>query len=284
MSVFRNIRVYPNHGSRSAVLTWATAVNVSPGNVFVAYSDTGAPKTWELINAGAPVAYSLGLYHDTSLHVNSGAVVGFYRLLLVNPEGDHFSESIGIYGDITPREYGMVRAIMHREFTELRAANGYPVWHCITKTSGEKARNVDPDTDETRGLECAGTAQADSSYGLPFLGGFHPPILTWIRAMTVDKGTIRDSENDTSPRETDTAAIRMLAFPKPSRGHMIVDPTTDRRYLVGDEIKTFMLRGVIPIAYEATMEFLATSDPRYRFEVPQIDTKNYRHIPYWSHG
>jgi hypothetical protein len=65
---------------------------------------------------------------------------------------------------------------------------------------------------------------------------------------------------------------------------MIVDPTTDRRYLIGDEIKTFMLRGVTPIAYEATMEFLSQSDPRYKFEVPHIDTKNYRHIPYWSHG
>ena len=63
--------MYPNHGSRSSVLTWSTVANVAPGNVFVAYSETGAPKTWGLLNDGTPVAYSLGLYHDTSLHVNS---------------------------------------------------------------------------------------------------------------------------------------------------------------------------------------------------------------------
>jgi hypothetical protein len=74
----------------------------------------------------------------------------------------------------------------------------------------------------------------------------------------------------------------MLAFPRPSRGHMIVDPSNDRRYLVGDEIKPFLLRGVMPIAYEASMEFLAQADPRYRFPVPTLDTKDYRKLPYWS--
>jgi hypothetical protein len=63
---------------------------------------------------------------------------------------------------------------------------------------------------------------------------------------------------------------------------MIVDPSNDRRYLIGDEIKPFLLRGVMPIAYEASMEFLSQADPRYRFPVPTLDTKDYRKLPYWS--
>ena len=41
-------------------------------------------------------------------------------------------------------------------------------------------------------------------------------------------------------------------------------------------------RGGMPVAYEVTLEGLDRSDPRYRFPVPAIDTKDYRKIPYWS--
>jgi hypothetical protein len=214
--------------------------------------------------------------------MNSGAACGYYRLLLTNVDGDNFSEPVSILGDLSPREYGMVRAIMYREFVEMRATNGYPVWHCIPKTSGASAANFDPDTGETVGLECPGTPALTSSYGLPFLGGFDPPVLTWIRALAIDRGTLKDNDSDMSPVETDTTTVRMLAFPRPSRGHMIVDPSNNRRYLICDEIKPFLLRGVMPIAYEASMEFLSQADPRYRFSVPVLDTKDYRKLPYWS--
>jgi hypothetical protein len=281
MSVFRNIRIYPHHGTRSALVTWTVVDGVQPGLVYVAFSPTGY-KPWTLLNASTPVDSSLGSYFDTELVMNSGAASGYYRLLMTNGDGDNFSEPVSILGDLSPREYGMVRAIMYREFTEMRATNGYPVWHCIPKTSGTPAANYDPDTGEIVGLECAGTPDEGASYGLPFLGGFNPPILTWVRALAIDRGTLKDSESEMSPRETDTTTVRMLAFPRPSRGHMIVDPSNDRRYLIGDEIKPFLLRGVMPIAYEATMEFLPQGDPRYRFPVPALDTKDYRKLKYWS--
>lgn len=279
MSVFKNIRVYPHHGARSAVLTWELP-DTPTGDVYVAYSETGTQGTWNVLNAAAPVASGVGMYQDLELAINGGAQVGYYRLMLTNADGDHFSEPIGLLGDLTPREYGMVRAIIAREFIEMRATNGYPVWHCIPKITGPAAANVDLETGEIVGLECLGAASP--SFGLPIMGGFHPPLLTWIRALKIDRGTIQDSESDMSPRETDTTDIRMLAFPRPSRGHMIVDPATDRRYLIGDEIKPFLLRGVVPIAYETSMSFLSQGDPRYRFPVPVVDTKSYRRIPYWT--
>ena len=270
MSVFRNIRVYPQYGQRAVLVTWEVVDGVPPGLVHVAFSPTGL-KPWRLLNADDPVASEMGVFFDTELHMNSGAACGYYRLLLTNADGDSFSESIAILGNMTPREYGMARGIMHREFAEMRVANGYPVWHCIPKTSGKPAKNYDPDTGELVGLECDGVADEDASYGLPFIGGFNPPVLTWIRAIAIDRGTIKDSESEMSPRETDTTTVRMLAFPRPSRGHMIVDPATDRRYLIGDEIKPFLLRGILPIAYEATMQFLNQGDPRYRFPVLPIN-------------
>lgn len=280
MSVFRNVRVYPNHGARSAVVTWQLAGGVVAGDVYVAFSPTGTAGSWDPINPDAPIASAVGMFQDPALNMDSGSAMGFYRLMLTNPDGDFLSESFGIYGDLTPQEYGMVRAIIHREFTEMRVTQGYPVWHCIPKQTGDPALNVDPDTGVVSGIECANAA--DPSYGLPILGGFHPPVLTWIRAITTSAGTLQDHETDMSPRETDVTAIRMMAFPRPSRGHMLVDPATDRRYLLGDEIKPFLLRGVMPIAYEAAMQFLSQGDPRYRYQLPEIDTKAYRRLPYWS--
>ena len=280
MSVFRNIRVYPNHGSRSAVVTWEIAPGVTAGNVYLAYSPHGTPGSWASVNPDDPVASAVGMIQDQALNINSGAEVGFYRLMLANVDGDFLSEPFGIYGDLTTREYGMVRAILHREFTEMRATQGYPVWHCIPRQTGDPALNVDPDTGMVSGIECANASSP--SFGLPILGGFYPPVLTWIRALVVSAGTLQDDETDMAPKETNTTAIRMMAFPRPSRGHMIVDPATDRRYLIGDEIKPFLLRGVMPVAYEAGMQFLSQGDSRYRYQLPAIDTKAYRRMPYWS--
>ena len=280
MSVFRNIRVFPSHGSKSAVITWSLQEDVPAGQVYVAYSATGTAGSWDALNQDEPVASAVGLYHDERLSEANSAVVGYYRLLLVNSNGDNMSEPIGILGDITAREYGMVRAIMYREFQEMKATQGYPVWHCVPRDQGELAVNTDPLTGEVVGMECSDAE--NPSYGLPYLGGFYPPILTWMRPLAVSRGTLKDTERELAPTAVDTTTARLLAFPTPFRNHMLVDPATDRRYVVGDEIKPFLLRGIMPVAYEVTLEGLDRSDPRYRFPVPAIDTKDYRKIPYWS--
>lgn len=280
MSAFRNIRVYPSHGSRSAVITWEIAEGFLAGDVFVAASPTGTVDSWTVLNDAEPVPSAIGTFQDPSLVVQGGAAQQFYRLLLQNSDGDFMSEPIAIAGDIFAREYGIARGIMWREFTMMRSVTGYPVWHCIPRQTGTPAANVDPDTNEITGVECPG--DENQSYGLPFLGGFYEPILTWITPLALQQGTIKDTPSEISPHEINTTTIRMLAFPRPSRGHMIVDPATDRRYLLDDEIKPILLRGVVPVAYDASMTFLRQSDPRYRFPVPALDTKNYRRVPYWT--
>ncbi len=278
MSVFRNIRIMPTHGDRSAVITWSIAEGVLHGQVFVAYSPTGLPKTWTV--KGDSVASEVGMFHDTDLVLNSSSETGYYQLQLRNSLGRTLSEKVGIIGDLTPLEYGMVRSIMHREFTEMRATNGYPVWHCIPKSSGPLAPNVDPDTLQIVSPECADAE--DPSYGMLYQGGFHPPILTWIRPGVVKRGSKKDPADGYGWQEANRTQARMMAYPAPSCEHMIVDPATDRRYLVGQDVNPFLLRGVMPVAYEVELHELATNDARYRFPIPDTDMKEYRRLPYWS--
>jgi hypothetical protein len=282
MSVFRNVRIYPSHGSRQATITWELVDGTDAGDVYVAFSDVGTAGTWRALNQDAPVPSETEMFQHDSLHLNAGTVEGFYRLLLITDGAEEFmSEPFQILGDITPREYGIARAMIHQEFIQMRVTNGYPVWHCIPKTHGKPANNVDPDTGKAAGKECSELDPLVQSYGLPFQGGFYPPILTWMRVIEHSEG-LQDDPEEFSPAETDQTSVRLMAFPRPRMGHMIVDPTNDRRYLVSGEIKPYRLRGVLPIAYNATLEFLGQGDARYRFATPEIDTKAYRRIPYWT--
>src|SRR5690606_16464819 len=115
-----------------------------------------------------------------------------------------------------------------------------------------------------------------------YVGGFFPPLLTWMRIISIRKDTLKDQPQGLGTEETDVTRVRLLGFPKPLREHMIVDPATDRRYLVMDEITPFLYRGIYPIAYEVDLQFLHHSDPRYKLPMPEVDMRNYRQLPYWS--
>jgi hypothetical protein len=276
------------------------------GDVYVAFSPTGTKGSWEVVNSENPVGPEAGIFYDTRLVMNGGSAAGYYKLLLSSQGEDVFSEPFSITGDLTASEYGIVRGIIHREFTDMRVTNGFPVWHCIPRVSGKSASNVDPDTGRTTGPNCGADAGSlvfdedgvpvrdengellttepdpDASYGLPYAGGFYPPVLTWMRVLSTNRGELKDSPDETAPIETDIIKARLMAFPRPARGHMFVDPSTDRRYIVGDDVDPFDFRGVLPVAYEANLSFLKQSDPRYKFMVPTKDMKAYRKMKYWT--
>jgi hypothetical protein len=282
MSVFRNVRIYPKHGSRSATVTWDILEETEAGDVYVAFSPTGTKNTWTALNTDAPIPSEVGMYQDTRLVMNAGTVDGFYRLLLITDSSEEFmSESFQILGDLTPREYGIIRAMIHQEFTQMRVTNGFPVWHCIPKAHGIPASNIDPDTGKSEGKECSVLDPNRQSYGLPFQGGFYDPVLTWMRVLDTEEAVMDDPE-ELSPTEKDETSVRLLAFPRPRLNHMIVDPTTDRRYLVSGAITAIRFRGVMPVTYRTKLEFLTQGDDRYKFQPPAIDTKAYRRIPYWT--
>ena len=282
MSLFTNIRITPTHGFRAATISWDLPASEAAGLVRVAFSLTGLKGSWKTRNPITPVAAATGFYTDTDLVINTGADVGYYRLLLTRDNVDTLSESVGIFHDLDRREYGIIHRIIQRDFTEMRAASGFPVYHCIPRDNGTLVARVDPDTGQQRGIECPDIDPSAASFDLPFLGGFYPPVLTWMRAISIRKDTITDDANNTSSTEVDVTKVRLLPWPQPLRNHMFVDPATDRRWLVSDEVTPFMYRGIYPVGFEAELHFLPQSDSRYRFVVPPVDLRAYRKLKYWS--
>lgn len=282
MSIFRNIRVIPVHGLKQARIGWDVAADKAAGDVYVAFSTTGVSGSWKVRNPDAPVVAGTGFYVDTQLkEVTAGHVIGYYRLLHSQGGVDTFSETIGIFTDLERREYGIMHRIIQNEYISMRAANGFPVFHCLPKDFGTPSNQTDPDTGLEEGIECPDTASEEASYGLPYKGGFFPPILTWMRIISIRKDTLQDRPDNLGSTEMDITKARFLAFPKPLRGHMIVEPTTDRRWLVGDQITPYLWRGIYPIAYEVDLVYIDPSDARYRFLMPEVDLKSYRQIKYW---
>lgn len=276
MNPFYNIELRPSHGSRSVVITWQVEPEFSDLPVYVSFSPTGVKGSWQALNQTNPVTNDL-MYVDDKFVMENGVDIGYYRLMVIKDNEPVFSDIKGILDFITRREYNIARKIIKDEFLSMRARNGRPVYHCIPREHGELADGVDPETGEKYGVDCPD--DPDSSYGERYKGGFYTPCLTWMRPMTVDLGTVTDRPDGTGVKDSHKIQARLLGFPRPKRGHMIVDPQTDDRFYVGESIKPYLLRGQIAVAYETNLMLIPRSDPRYKFPVPPIVREQLRQIP-----
>lgn len=270
-NVFTSLRVTVTHGLRAAKVQWRTSV---AGDVYVAFSYWGVNGSWQQRNqVGIP--HDQNEFVDNELVIDSGLAAGYYRLLLVGGDGsEHFSEIVGLYGDLSQKEYGIARKIIKLEYEAMRRRNGYPVWHCIPRDMGTRASNVD----DVMGVAVGPPCEGNEDFGTGFVGGYFTPVLTWISPMAVNKGPTKTE--DEQVHETAEIKVRMLPFPRPEEDHLIIDPATDMRYLVSDDSQVFRFRDIVPIAYNATFRFLPQKDIRYQFQPPALDTKEYRRIPY----
>lgn len=277
MSVFSEIKIFPSHGTHTAVVTWNLPDALMSGTVDVAFSLTGAPDSWEL-RTNVPVPAYDKEFTDAQFLIQAGVPIGYYKLVWTDGAEVYPSEAIGLFNDMNKREYGITSAILRREFMIMRATNGFPVFHFIMRTGGELAKNADPDMGEVMGEECAG--ETEPSFDKLYKGGFYPPLLTWIRPTGNTRGSQTDREDGLGSQEQVQMQALMLAFPQPMRWHMLVDPVTDRRFIISD-VKVSALRANVPNVYEISIGFLQTSHPAYKIEVPR-DVKDWRQIkPYY---
>lgn len=272
--MFRNIRIWPELGARVATVTWEID---TPGTVHVAVSPTGVPSSWGGV-ASAAAEVGTAVINEIP-QLNSSIAEVWVRLLLeVAGEDDVLSDPIRLHNTIHPREVAVLHGILRRQFRRLWARNGFPVWHCVPLTSGTPSAGVDPDTRERREGVCD-----PGAYGMPFVGGFHPPILTWAEIVQSNRGTVTDDESGLGSAETADLQFRLFPFPRPARDHMLVCPATDRRFVLGDAIKGTYHRGqTLPVMFRGAGAYIAASDARYHFPVPELDVMAYRKIPYWS--
>lgn len=269
MTPFSSFSVSPAYGRYQNAISWTLAPGVA-GQVFVYRSESGVPGSWTLLNPDDPVEGESGFYMDETPAPRLLAPV-FYRGL-VDPGGgpDNWLKGpvITSYDSTTRREYLLAREILRREYRMMLMYNGLKAFHFVVKQTGEAASNADAETGQLLGPSCGNDPAA--GYTTRWAGGFYNPVQTTVLVMALgdEDHKIREAADGEDP-EADVM-LRLLAFPKPGRNHMIVLPGSDRRYVIVDPIKPFYLRGSIPLLWECRAQRLDRDDERHRIEVPAL--------------
>ncbi len=223
----------------------------------------GAPPWVALTNS----AVSGQSFEDDAFIVDNRMQVTHYRLVGVDADNKRYdSPIVGMFDKLTRAEYGGVHKIIKMEYTRMRAGNGLQAFHYLPLVEGEENPNYDTET----GQQLIATCPDDGSYGLPYLGGYGPPVQTWIELMQIGPEINVDKQDGKGADSTYNVRARMLAFPKPMINHLIVHPTTDNRYAVGERVQPYLFKGLIPISYDVELRLLNRNDQRYKVPVPAL--------------
>lgn len=266
MNFWNDLRVQPFIGNHRCVLTWRSPEGTEAATFTVARSFSGADGTWEVINVDDPVTNGADYYADDSVVLPASIDSIYYRVIAKYEGKSYKSPIIDLFSRIPRMEYGIVASIINEEFISARVNGGHMAWHCIPKAHGELADNIDPTTGQKTGAAC-GQSPEDDAYGMKFKGGFSTPILTWVRLSAVGPLSMSERDDRLGIDANFPVRLRLLAFPRPRMGHMIV-LRNGHRYVIGERSEPFMFRGLVPLAWHAEAQLLDQADDRQRFPVP----------------
>ncbi len=262
--------IAPAYGLYQAALIWKLAAGVH-GDVYFYRSESGLPGTWTLLNPDTPMAGDEGEYLDMT-PVSQDFVFVHYRAI-VDPGGPPDTwlkgPAITVKDPYGRREYLIAKEILRREYLHMSVGrNGLQMFHFVPKEKGDPAAATDPETGQIKGPGCPD--DPEQGYTTQFVGGFYPPVQSWAMIMAMEDEDHKPREDAMGQDPEAHVVLRLLAFPKPARGHMIVFPKTDRRYAIADPIKPYCLQGNLPLIWECKALSLDYPDPRYRIPVPEL--------------
>ena len=252
---FTAIWCSPSYRARRTLITWTLPEQYWPGRVYVYRSLTGA-SPWECLNPTAPVS-AAGNFEDEALIVDNRAQLVYYRLMLELDEVRYRSPSVYLLQALTRSQYGAARKIMIEELRRMRSGNGLQVYH-VPLAPGEVS-GVDLRTGQTTVAPCPNDV----------ISGFGTPVLTWVE-LGQQQIIIQDRPEGDGNDTQVACPARMLSFPRPLRGHVIVDPVSDNRYAVDKVTEPHKFRGIVPTSYNVTLHLRPRDDPRYSISVPSI--------------
>jgi len=265
--MWQDVRVQPDYGGRKMHVSWALSGGAA-GEVFVYRSITGVGE-WILLNETAPVPSAMGAFTDETYRPQSFNETPHYRLLLRKANGDKLASlPVAVFEDLTRMEKAACAAMIREELRTMQY-QAVPILMFFPLYSGRPCPGVDPHSGQGAMFDCRDVPPDQDCYGQRFIGGFQPPVQT--RMILENIGSIITAHDGTRKVSGPVnRVVRLLAFPRPRHECLIVQPRTDERYVIGDQVVPFAFKGVYPIAYRAEVQLLPKSDPRYRLPVPQI--------------
>lgn len=264
MNPFIDVTVQPSYGERRVLISWIVASGYEDLKFYVFRSMNNGAPPWKALYDKAISGTSC---EDDAFLVKNIMQLVYYQVVGVRGEDKFYSNPIGLFDKLSRSEYGAVHRIMqleHKRMHSGRLGNGVSVYHFLPLVEGVPNSGYDPETGQKLIMNCVD----NDGYGLPFKGGYSPPIKTWVEFGPAGTEVNAMREDGQGAGMLCEVQARMLAFPKPMLNHLIVHPATDNRYVVKEQVRPFLFRGIVPVAYAVVLELLQRSDSRYNVPLP----------------
>ena len=215
------------------------------------------PKDSEWTNVGEALPDPPFLT-DSVTQSNGKILDKFYRIIFTTGIGVYTSPIGHCFGQLTPREWKIAREVIRKE----RLRFGYtavPVTVLKKKRSGEKCSHCISD-----GLSESTNSECPYCYGTGFLGGYHTPFS--MNMMDISPSQLREIHHTGSVSTFNVAVdkyqARALGLPELNEGDIIIDRSTDQRFVVNTSPVIAQMHRV-PLVRQVEMSLLAASDVAY---------------------
>lgn len=268
MRVFRDIRIFPSHYKNTAIVSWIVDPSIADASFYIYRKWDGGAK-WELLNE-TPVI-GANTYADTTLDIKNKIQVPAYRILAIVNEGtkdekEYASAEIGLFTPVERKAFGIAHNITRSLYLQARQ-DGIPVLYYPNIKNGKVSDNVD-DTGQRTKAPCVtdDDTTAINDYGEYYAGGYYRPFLTYVRF--IGPRLVRENRLDEGLFDDAVQNAVFMAHPPVRSGDLVVDVSTDRRWIVSNNVKANTVKSVIPVSYEAVINLQEHNDPCYAVPIP----------------
>ncbi len=274
MKVFIDIKLQPAYGFNQILVHWILRPGLAGGKMFIYRSPDGIDQSdsWILLNENNPVT-NLSFYIDNSFEDTTKFRHYYYRLVYLYDSKYYDSPIIGMFSEgLNKTEYGILRHMRSTEYLRMRSRNGVRVLHCIPKLEGSFSDSADQVLMARTGVACKIDPESpanEEGNGL-FSKEFSNIVQTWCEIVSVGDITATPDEGGAMDRINQVYKLRLLGFPTPEIGHMLVFPNSDKRLNITNNITPFLFKGYLPVAYEVMAEEIPRTESRYKIPMPLV--------------
>lgn len=265
MRYFRDVSIFPSYSRTTAVIAWIVDPSIA-GAEFYVYRKLDGGAEWELLNETEPVTGTL-MYADEEFMTRNKSQTPSYKILAyIDDKTEYESDEVALYSKYEKKAFGIAHHIVNQWYRQARQ-DGIPVLYYPAIKNGKLSSSLDSVTGQRVLASCnKDPDDPENDYGSIYAGGYYRPFLTYVRPLGAK--LVRENYLDEGLFDDATQRVSMLAYPPVRSGDLVVDVSTDRRWLVDDSIKTYMLKGTIPVGYDAEMSLQPHTHECYDVPIP----------------
>jgi hypothetical protein len=220
-----------------------------------------AAGEWERLNPNDPVTDAC-LYLDRTRYRCGYEDDIFYRVVAHDGECEYTSRPAHTLGQLSKRDWLLVRDILRKEYLRLRKYTGTLGWLLRRREYGQKcSRCADFDSEEIVNSSCP------LCYGTGFVRGFYNGIPFYMDFDTASSN--RDVKEPFGMEDNAGRSARCIAFPRIATYDLWVHGSSYQRYVIRAYKVGAEIRGVPLIYAPVAVHLLPATDISYKVPIDQ---------------